>query len=152
MPESTSQSIQTENAPAPVGPYPHARKVGPLLFVSGMGPRQPKTGEIPGGPIRHPDGSPREYDIAAQTRATIENIRAVLHASNAQLEDIVDITVFLVDMQRDFPTFNQVYGEYFATIGPTRTTVEVRALPTPIAVEIKAIAYLLPPETPTQEP
>lgn len=158
MPPKTSQSIQTEKAPTPVGPYPHARKVGPFLFVSGMGPRQPGTGEIPGGPIRHPDGSPREYDIEAQTRATIENIRAVLHASNARLDDIVDITVFLVDMQRDFPTFNKVYGEYFATIGPTRTTVEVRALPTPIAVELKAIAYLPIPEisaetiTPSQHP
>lgn len=139
---SSTQGIHTDKAPVPVGPYPHARRVGPFLFVSGMGPRQPGTGEIPGGPIRQADGTPREYDIAAQTRATIENIQRVLEASGASLEAVVDITVFLVDMQRDFATFNQIYGEYFASIGPTRTTVEVRALPTPIAVELKAIAYL----------
>lgn len=148
---SASQGIQTDKAPVPVGPYPHARRVGPFLFVSGMGPRQPGTGEIPGGPIRNEDGSPRDYDVAAQTRATIENIRTVLEAANARLEDVVDVTVFLVDMQRDFPTFNKVYGEYFASIGPTRTTVEVRALPTPIAVELKVIAYPSGPSTLSNE-
>lgn len=107
-----------------------------------MGPRQPGTDEIPGGAVRDPHGHPLPYDVAAQTRAVIENVRAVLEASGGHLEDVVDVTVFLVDMARDFATFNRVYAEYFAAIGPTRTTVEVRALPTPIAVELKCIAWL----------
>jgi 2-aminomuconate deaminase len=107
-----------------------------------MGPRTPGTDEIPGGPIRDPDGRPRDYDVEAQTRSVVENVRAVLEAAGARLEDVVDVTVFLVDMQRDFQTFNRVYGEYFAAIGPTRTTVEVRALPTPIAVELKCVAWV----------
>ncbi len=132
--------IVTDAAPAPVGPYPHARRVGDLIFVSGMGPRAPGTGAIPGGPVRDPAGVALDYDVAAQTRATIENIATVLRAAGSRLEDVVDVSVFLIDMDRDFKTFNAVYGEYFATIGPTRTTVEVRALPTPIAVELKVIA------------
>ncbi len=137
-----SDPIRTAAAPAPVGAYPHARRVGDLLFVSGMGPRQAGTDAIPGGPVRDRDGAPLPYDVAAQTRATIENIRAVLEAAGSRLEDVVDVTVFLTDMARDFKAFNQVYGELFAEIAPTRTTVQVYALPTPIAVELKAIAYL----------
>lgn len=135
-----SSAIRTSAAPTPVGAYPHARRVGDLLFLSGMGPRQPGSGAIPGGPIRDPQKHPLPYDIEAQTRSVIENIRAVLEASGSSLEKIVDITVFLVDMDRDFPTFNRVYAEYFASIQPTRTTVAVSALPTPIAVELKVIA------------
>jgi len=131
--------VRTAAAPKPVGPYPHARAVGDLLFVSGMGPRQPDTDEIPGGPVRDADG-PRDYDIAAQTRATIENIGVVLEAAGASLRDVVDVTVFLIDMERDFKAFNEVYREYFERIGPTRTTLEVRALPTPIGVELKVVA------------
>jgi 2-aminomuconate deaminase len=134
--------IVTDAAPVPVGPYPHARRVGDLIFVSGMGPRQPGTGAIPGGPVRGADGAPLPYDVAAQTRATIENIAAVLRAAGSSLDQVVDVSVFLIDMDRDFATFNLVYGEYFAAIGPTRTTVEVRALPTPIAVELKVIAHV----------
>lgn len=137
---NVSSRVDARRAPRPVGAYPHARRVGELLFVSGMGPRQPGTDEIPGGPIRDPDGAPRDYDVAAQTRAVIENIRSVLEEAGAALEDVVDVSVFLVDMKRDFAAFNRVYGEYFATIGATRTTVEVGALPTPIAVELKVIA------------
>ena len=137
-----SEGVRTADAPAPVGAYPHARKVGDLLFVSGMGPRQAGSNEIPGGPIHDPSGTPLPYDVAAQTRATIENIRAVLHAAGARLEDVVDVTVFLVDMKRDFSAFNHVYGDLLGAIGPTRTTVQVFALPTPIAVELKVIAYL----------
>ncbi len=133
-------AIHSEHAPAPVGPYPHARRVGELLFVSGMGPRDPKTNEIPGGPVRGADGQPRDYDIEAQTRATIENVKRVLEDAGASLRDVFDVTVFLIDMDRDFATFNRVYGEYFADIAPTRTTLAVRALPTPIAVELKVIA------------
>jgi 2-aminomuconate deaminase len=134
--------IVTDAAPVPVGPYPHARRVGDLIFVSGMGPRRPGTGEIPGGPVRDAAGAPRDYDVAAQTRSTIDNIAAVLSAAGSSLAAVVDVTVFLIDMDRDFGTFNRVYGEYFAAIGPTRTTVEVRALPTPIAVELKVIAWV----------
>jgi 2-aminomuconate deaminase len=137
-----TDGIRTERAPAPVGPYPHARRVGDLLFVSGMGPRQPGTNEIPGGPVRDSAGRPLPYDAAAQTRAVIENIRVVLEAAGARLEDVVDVSAFLIDMDRDFQTFNRVYGEFFAAIGPTRTTVEVRALPTAIAVELKVIAWV----------
>lgn len=133
-------AVRTESAPKPVGPYPHARRVGDLLFLSGMGPRQPGTDEIPGGPIRDAEGHPLDYDVAAQTHAVIENIRRVLEAAGSRLEDVVDVLVFLVDMDRDFKTFNAVYREHFADIGPTRTTVAVRALPTPIAVELKVIA------------
>ena len=137
-----NDAISTATAPRPVGPYPHARRVGDLIFVSGMGPRQPGSDAIPGGPIRGPDGLPRDYDVAAQTRATLENIRAVLEAAGARLEDIVDCTCFLIDMDRDFRTFNQVYAEYFSTNGPTRTTVAITALPTPSAVELKVIAWV----------
>lgn len=141
MPAKDPTTIHTDQAPVPVGPYPHARRVGPLLFVSGMGPRQPGTDTIPGGPIRDSAGRPTDYDVCAQTRATIENIRSVLHAAGSCLEDVVDVTVFLVDMDRDFADFNRTYGEFFETIRPTRTTVAVRALPTPIAVELKVIAW-----------
>jgi 2-aminomuconate deaminase len=137
-----SNAIETTDAPRPVGAYPHARRVGDFLFISGMGPRQPGTDAIPGGPIRDADGQPLDYDAAAQTHAVIENIRRVLEASGASLENVVDCLCFLVDMDRDFKAFNAVYAEHFASIGPTRTTVAVRALPTPIAVELKVIAYL----------
>jgi 2-aminomuconate deaminase len=135
-------AVRTDRAPAPVGPYPHARRVGDLLFVSGMGPRQPGTDEIPGGPIRDADGNPRDYDVAAQTAACIENIQRVIEDAGARFSDIVDVTCFLVDMDRDFATFNDVYRRYFAEVAPTRTTVAVRALPTPIAVELKVIAWV----------
>jgi 2-aminomuconate deaminase len=111
-----------------------------MLYLSGVGPRQPGTNAIPGGPITDPSGAPRDYDIAAQTAATIENIRKILDAAGSSLEQVVDITVFLVDMERDFTAYNEVYAQYFAEIGPTRTTLAIRALPTPIAVELKVIA------------
>lgn len=138
--KSSERSIVTHNAPSPVGPYPHARREGEFLFLSGMGPRQPETNQIPGGPIRDGDGNPLNYDVAKQTRATIENIRRVLESAGYGLEHVVDVTVFLVDMDRDFRTFNTVYRQAFEHIGPTRTTVAVTALPTPIAVELKVIA------------
>jgi 2-aminomuconate deaminase len=146
-PAATAQSassdpnrFSTDSAPAPVGAYPHARRVGEMLYLSGVGPRQPGTNAIPGGPITDPSGAPRDYDIAAQTAATIENIRKILEAAGSSLEQVVDITVFLVDMERDFTAYNEVYAQYFAEIGPTRTTLAIRALPTPIAVELKVIA------------
>jgi 2-aminomuconate deaminase len=133
-------AVVTDTAPKPVGAYPHARRVGDLLYLSGVGPRQPGTNAIPGGPIVDGQGAPRDYDVAAQTRAVIENIRKILEAAGSSLDKVVDVTAFLVDMDRDFKTYNAVYAEAFAEIGPTRTTVAVRALPTPIAVEFKVIA------------
>jgi len=133
--------IQTDAAPAPVGAYPHARRVGDMLYLSGVGPRQAGTDEIPGGPILDERGSPRDYDIVAQTEATIQNIRKILEASGSSLEQVVDVTAFLIDMDRDFSGYNATYAKHFASIGPTRTTVAIRALPTPIAVELKVIAW-----------
>ncbi len=129
-----------KKAPKAVGAYPHARRQGDFIFVSGIGPRQPETDEIPGGPVRNADGTPRDYDTAAQTKAVIENIKAILEDAGSSLEAIVDCQCFLIDMQRDFKAFNEVYRQYFEGIQATRTTVEVRALPTPIAVEMKVIA------------
>lgn len=137
-----SDAIRTDRAPVPVGPYPHARRVGDFLFVSGMGPRQPGTDAIPGGPIRDADGNPLDYDVTAQTHAVIDNIRRVVEAAGARFDQIVDVTCFLVDMDRDFAAFNEAYRVHFAEVAPTRTTVAVRALPTPIAVELKVIAWL----------
>ncbi|HEY3057312.1 MAG TPA: RidA family protein [Thermoanaerobaculia bacterium] len=117
----------TEKAPRPVGPYPHARRVGELLFTSGIGPRKPRTNEIPEG-------------IEAQTRSCIENIKTILEEAGSSLDKVLDVTVYLTDMKRDFDRFNKVYGEYFGKIQPTRTTVGVDSLPTPISVELKVIA------------
>ncbi|MBL0211166.1 MAG: hypothetical protein IPQ13_09690 [Holophagaceae bacterium] len=141
-PASGSEAIHAsaQSAPKPVGAYPHARREGGFIFVSGIGPRQPETDEIPGGPVRDPSGQPLDYDAAAQTRAVIENIKAILEEAGSRLEDVVDCQCFLIDMGRDFAAFNAVYTEYFQAIQATRTTVEVRALPTPIAVELKVIA------------
>ena len=120
-------SIVSGRAPRPLGPYPHARRVGNLLFLSGIGPRHRETERIPEG-------------IEAQTRACIENVRAILEDAGSSLERVVDVTVFLTDIEGDFATFNRVYGEFFGTIQPTRTTVGVVALPVPISVELKVVA------------
>ena len=132
--------VMAAGAPKPVGAYPHARRVGDLLYLSGVGPRQPGTDAIPGGPIREADGTPRDYDIRAQTQAVIDNIRVILEASGSSLDKVVDVTAFLVDMDRDFAGYNEVYAATFAPIGATRTTLAISALPTPIAVEFKVIA------------
>ena len=132
--------LYSNKAPEPVGPYPHARRVGDFIFVSGMGPRRPGTKDIPGVTL-DASGKVIARDIAVQTHSVIENIRVVLEEMGSGLKDIVDVQVFLTDMKNDFQTFNKVYGEFFASIGPTRTTVEVLSLPTPIAVELKVIAY-----------
>jgi 2-aminomuconate deaminase len=138
-----SNSIQAAAAPKPVGRYPHARRVGNLLFLSGIGPRDPRTNAIPGNEL-FADGRVRRYDIEAQTRAVFDNVAAVLKASNAQWEDLVDVTVFLTDMLRDFRIYNEVWAEYFpdAHTAPCRTTVGITALPTPIAIELKCVAAL----------
>jgi 2-aminophenol/2-amino-5-chlorophenol 1,6-dioxygenase alpha subunit len=132
-------SIRTDKAPPPVGPYPHARRVGDLLFLSGIGPRKPVTGQIP-GILRDEAGSVIDHDIEVQTRAAIGNVQAILEEAGSSLEKVLDITVYLVDMKRDFARFNEVYAEYFGQIQPTRTTVGVDELPTPIAIELKVIA------------
>ena len=105
-----------ESGPSAVGAYPHLRRVGDLIFVSGMGPRTPDTNEIPGGPIRDSDGNALEYDIRAQTHSVISNVRAILEEYGSSLDDVVDVLVFLVDMDRDFPGYNEVYAEYFSEI------------------------------------
>ncbi|MBC8403651.1 MAG: RidA family protein [Planctomycetes bacterium] len=135
-----SNPIRTSNAPDPVGAYPHARRHGDLLFLSGVGPRQAGTNEIPGGPIHDADGKPRDYDVRAQTEATIANVRAVLEACGATLDDVLDVTAFLIDMDRDFQGYNEVYAKHFTSVQAARTTIAVRALPRPIAVEFKVIA------------
>jgi len=131
--------IFSENAPKAVGAYPHARRVGNLIFVSGIGPRHPETNEIVGGAIKDENGNPMDYDIKAQTKQVLENIKSILEEVELSLSDVVDCLCFLVDMERDFTGFNEVYGEYFSEIMAARTTVAVRALPTPIAVELKVI-------------
>lgn len=141
-PEDPRGVVRTDAAPAPVGAYPHARRVGDLLFLSGIGPRRPGTDEIPGGPIRDSSGRPLDYDVAAQTRSVVDNVKAVLAASGASLANVVDVTVFLVDMDRDFKAYNAVWAEHFSDVGCTRTTLAIRALPTPIAVEFKVVASM----------
>ncbi|NUS59403.1 MAG: RidA family protein [Lysobacter sp.] len=135
--------IQASTAPKPVGVYPHARRVGDLLFLSGIGPRDPATNEIAGNEY-FADGRVRKYDVAAQTRAVFANVRAVLEASGATWEDLVDVTVFLTDMARDFKSYNAVWAEHFAdpATAPCRTTLGITALPTPIAIELKCVAQL----------
>jgi 2-aminomuconate deaminase len=130
-------------AAEPVGPYPHAKRVGTLLFLSGIGPRKRGSKEIPGVTLRS-DGSVESYDIVAECKSVFENIRLVLEDAGAKWENIVDVTTFLTNM-KDFAVYNKVYAEYFAGPGkpnPTRTTVEVSSLPTPIAIELKVIATI----------
>jgi 2-aminomuconate deaminase len=134
-----SDVIRTDKAPKPVGPYPHARRVGDFLFLSGIGPRTPVTGEIP-GIVRDAAGSVIDHDIEVQTRACIENVKTILAESGSSIEKVLDVTVYLTDMRRDFERFNKVYAEYFGKVQPTRTTVGVDSLPTPISVELKVIA------------
>jgi 2-aminomuconate deaminase len=136
-----SQTFDSRRAPEPVGPYPHAKRVGNLLFLSGIGPRARGSADIPGARL-DAKGNFAEYDVAAQCRSCFDNVRHVLEDAGATWDDIVDVTVFLTDMRRDFDIFNEVYREYFAEVRPTRTTVEVNRLPTPIAVELKVIAAL----------
>jgi 2-aminomuconate deaminase len=140
-----SDRISTSDAPKPVGLYPHARRVGNLLFLSGVGPRTAGTGPhdsgVPGLELDH-NGNFKAFDFEAQVHSVFANVKAVLEASGARWEDLVDVTVFLVDMRRDFQTFNRIYAEYFQDNQPCRTTVEINRLPTPIAIELKCIAVI----------
>ncbi|MBL0163197.1 MAG: RidA family protein [Xanthomonadales bacterium] len=133
--------VHAAHAPKAVGAYPHARRVGNLLFLSGVGPRSPKDNSIPGN-LLDADGKLVGYDIEAQCRQVFANVRAVLEASGAAWQDLVDVTVYLTDMQRDFATYNRLYAEYFTDSQPCRTTLGITALPTPIAIELKCIAVI----------
>ena len=133
--------LLVEGAPQPVGAYPHARRVGNLLFLSGLGPRKGDSAEIPGVQLDEA-GAITGYDIEVQCRAVFDNVRTVLEGAGADWSNLVDVTVFLTNIKQDFAAFNRVYTEYFADNLPCRTTVEVNALPTPIAVELKCIAVL----------
>jgi len=133
--------ISTEQAPKPVGLYPHARRVGNLLFLSGVGPRKAGTSKIPGVEL-DAQGNITSYDIEAQCHSVFQNIRTILEASKASWMDLVDVTVFLTNMSEDFATYNRIYAQYFSDNQPCRTTVEINKLPTPIAIELKCIATL----------
>jgi 2-aminomuconate deaminase len=126
-----SKIINSKKAPEPVGAYPHARKVGSLIFLSGVGPRKPGTKEIPGT---------KPHNIKTQTESVIENVKNILEASGSSFEKIIDVQVFLTNMKKDFKAYNETYAKHFSSIQATRTTVEVTALPTPIAIEFKVIA------------
>lgn len=139
--------LMSSRAPEPVGAYPHAKRVGNLLFLSGVGPRKRGRKDIPGVQLDD-DGNITSYDIEAQCRSCFENVRAILEDAGSSWDRIVDVLVFLTNMKDDFETYNAVYAEYFAGSpksgkpNPTRTTIEINALPTPIAVEVKVIATI----------
>lgn len=133
--------ISTDKAPNPVGLYPHARRVGNLLFLSGVGPRKAGTDEIP-GLVADKHGNHKEFDFAAQCRSVFDNVRTILEESGSSWDKLIDVTVFLVDMKRDFHTYNQIYAEYFKDNQPCRTTVGIDSLPTAIAIELKCIATI----------
>ena len=133
--------FESDKAPKPVGAYPHARKVENLLFLSGIGPRIPDSKEIPGVELNK-DGNVISHDIEAQCHSVFNNIRIILEESGSNWDNLVDVTVFLTDMRRDFDTYNRIYRDYFKDNQPCRTTVEVTSLPTPIAIELKCIATI----------
>jgi len=136
-----NDAINSSRAPEPVGLYPHARRIGNLLFLSGVGPRERGTKTIPGVELDEA-GNIVSYDIETQCRSVFQNVRYILEDAGASWNDIVDVTVFLTNMKDDFPTYNRIYAEYFAENRPCRTTVEIASLPTPIAIELKVIAAL----------
>jgi 2-aminomuconate deaminase len=133
--------LNSERAPDPVGAYPHARRVGNMLYLSGVGPREKGQRDIPGVTL-DANGSILDYDIEAQTLSVFRNVRYILEDAGSSWDNILDVTVFLTNMKRDFPTFNRLYAEHFNGIDACRTTIEINALPTPIAVELKVIATI----------
>jgi 2-aminomuconate deaminase len=134
-------TVNATQAPEPVGAYPHARLAGDFLFLSGVGPRKPGAKQIP-GVTQNENGQVISHDIEIQTESVIENVRSILAAAGARFEQIVDVQVFLTDMKKDFSGFNKIYEKHFKQVQATRTTVQVGALPTPIHVEFKVVAYL----------
>lgn len=144
-----TEHFESAKAPEAVGPYPHARRVGEFLFVSGVGPRKRNSADIPGVTFVPGTRTVASYDVAAQTRACLENIRSILQEAGLDLHNIVDVQAFLVDIDKNFATFNTTYAEFFRSSGgPTRTTVGVTGLPTPIHVELKVIAWAVPQTPP----
>jgi 2-aminomuconate deaminase len=139
-------SVISSRAPEPAGMYPHAKRVGDLLFLSGVGPRERGSKTIPGVTLGE-TGQVVSYDIETQCRSVFQNVRFILEDAGSRWENIVDVTVFLTDMKNDFEVYNRVYAEYFGDNKPCRTTVEVNALPTPIAIELKVIATINSEET-----
>jgi len=140
-----SSQISSEKAPKPVGLYPHARKVGNLLFLSGVGPRKANSDVndsfVPGLELDH-NGNFKTFDFEAQCHSVFQNVKTILEESGSSWDKLVDITVFLVDMKRDFKQFNEIYATYFKENQPCRTTVAIDSLPTPIAIELKCIATI----------
>lgn len=136
-----NEQFNSSQAPEPVGAYPHARKVGNLLFLSGVGPRKRGLKEIPGVTLDE-KGNIIAYDMEQQCHSVFQNVKLILEASGSRWENLVDVTVFLTNMKKDFSVFNKIYAEYFKDNQPCRTTVEVNALPTPIAIELKCIAII----------
>jgi 2-aminomuconate deaminase len=137
----SNTTVHSSKAPEPVGLYPHARRVGDLLFLSGVGPRKRGSKDIPGVTL-DAQGHITAYDIEAQCRSVFENVRVILEDAGSGWDKLVDVTVFLTDIQRDFTAYNRLYAEYFKDNQPCRTTVEVTRLPTPIAIELKCIATI----------
>jgi 2-aminomuconate deaminase len=136
-----NKPIQSKNAPEPVGAYPHAKRVGNLLFLSGVGPRKSNCKKIPGVEIGA-RGKILSYDIEKQCHAVFENVKTILEESGSSWDNLVDVTVFLTNMKSDFHIYNRIYAEYFSDNLPCRTTVEVLSLPTPIAIELKCVATI----------
>ena len=139
MSEQIKTSINSSSAPEPVGHYPHARQVGNLVFLSGVGPRERGTKKIPGVELAA-DGSIASYDIETQCHSVFKNVRAILEEAGCKWTDLVDVTVYLTNMKADFPTYNRLWAEYFKETPPCRTTLEINSLPTPIAIELKCVA------------
>ncbi|MBE0644472.1 MAG: RidA family protein [Bacteroidetes bacterium] len=133
--------IESSAAPEPVGRYPHARRVGDLLFLSGVGPRERGSAAIPGVTL-DAEGNVVDHDIEAQCHAVFRNVRTILEEAGSDWSKLVDVTVFLTNMKRDFAAYNRIYTEYFTENQPCRTTVEINSLPTPIAIELKCIATI----------
>ncbi len=138
---SSQNTIESSKAPEPVGLYPHARQVGNLLFLSGIGPREAGTNNIPGNEYDS-EGQLLKYDIAAQCHSVFKNVRTVLEESGSEWNNMIDVTVFLTNMKDDFKIYNQLWAEYFGNNPPCRTTLEINCLPTPIAIELKVIATI----------
>ena len=137
----SSQKIESSKAPEPVGLYPHARRVGNFLFLSGVGPRERGTKKIPGVELDE-QGQIISYDIEEQCHSVFRNIRYILEDSGSSWNKIVDVTVFLTNMKDDFPKYNKIWAEYFKENPPCRTTIEINKLPTPIAIELKVMATI----------
>jgi len=138
---SNNIKIESSKAPEPVGLYPHARKVGDFIYYSGIGPRERGTKKIPGVELDE-NGNITSYDIATQCRSVFNNLKLVVEDSGADWKNVIDVTIFLTNMKADFKTYNEIYAEYFKDNQPCRTTIEIKSLPTPIGIEIKAIAYI----------